>query len=134
MLKLSTRTARGDTVTLELQPGINRIGRHPDNELRFNDASVSSYHCQVTLQDGQALVQDLRSTNGTFLEGQPIEQAVLQPGQHLRLGSVDFLCEGGLDDAPEPSPEPSPPTACQRHPTEAARWICSRCRQTLCDA
>ncbi len=78
----------------ELMPGLNRLGRNPTNDFRVADASISSFHCEVMLNpDNTVHVRDLASTNGTFIDGIQALDGPLQPGQTLRLGSVEFRLE-----------------------------------------
>jgi len=69
------------------------IGRSDDNPFKIVEASVSGRHCEVRLRGNELTIRDLRSTNGTFIEGKPITEAVLQPGQTLRLGEVELRLE-----------------------------------------
>src|SRR5437016_13336117 len=79
--------------TIELLRGATRLGRHSTNDFSFEDATVSGRHCEVIVQDGAVRVRDLGSTNGTFIGGQRIEEALLLPGQALHLGSVEISLE-----------------------------------------
>lgn len=76
----------------ELHTGLNTVGRNPENQFRIPEASVSSFHAEITVleSDGSVTVRDLQSTNGTFIEGQPVEQARLADGQQLQLGNVEM--------------------------------------------
>ncbi|WP_040549895.1 FHA domain-containing protein [Pedosphaera parvula] len=80
----------------ELKQGTNYIGRGFANDFQIDDGSVSTRHCQITVNGNQVHFQDLRSTNGSCLNGTPVQEATLQPGQRLRLGGVEFLFQ---DDA-----------------------------------
>jgi len=135
-----------------LKPGLNRLGRSEDNDFQISDDSISSHHCQIDLTDNVVTVRDLGSTNGTFLDGQPIQSAVLQPGQVLGLGTVRMVCQGDPVRQPmrislEPPPavlesskadNPGGTTAghntevCGQHPEIAAKWACVRCGAMLC--
>jgi hypothetical protein len=88
---------KGVTMPLDfgLRTGLNTIGRNPTNDFCIHEASVSSFHAELTvLEDGGGvLVRDLQSTNGTFVDGQPVEEAHLQPGQALQLGSIELRLE-----------------------------------------
>ena len=79
----------------ELHSGLNTMGRNPTNEFRISDASVSSFHAEVTvLDDGSAvIVRDLQSTNGTFIDNHPVEEAPILAGQTLQLGAVELRLE-----------------------------------------
>jgi pSer/pThr/pTyr-binding forkhead associated (FHA) protein len=92
----------------ELMPGLNRLGRNPTNDFRVADASVSSFHCEITLQpDNNVIVRDLASTNGTFIDGVSALDGPVQVGQILRLGSVEFRLESVTIAEPPPVPEPA---------------------------
>ena len=65
------------------------IGRSDKNAFQIVETSVSSQHCEVLLRGKELVVRDLRSTNGTFIEGRTVTEAVLRPGETLRLGEVD---------------------------------------------
>lgn len=75
---------------IELKPGANRIGRATENDIQVEDDSISSSHCEMVLSnDGQIFVRDFGSTNGTFLNGEPISEGYFRRGQTLRLGNVE---------------------------------------------
>src|ERR1700675_154190 len=61
------------------------VGSHPSNEVVLKDRSVSRFHCEITLEEGRARVRDLRSSNGTLLDGVPIVDAWLGDGATLTL-------------------------------------------------
>jgi len=73
------------------------IGRADGNTFQIAEASVSGRHCEVLLRDGELVVRDLQSTNGTFVNGQKISEAVVKPGQTLRLGEVELRFETAPD-------------------------------------
>jgi FHA domain len=76
----------------ELHSGLNTVGRNPTNDFRIPEASVSSFHAEIEVSEGgkEVKVRDLQSTNGTFIDGQPVELALLLPGHLLQLGSVEL--------------------------------------------
>jgi len=70
------------------------IGRVEDNTFPIPEGSVSSHHCEVLLRGGDVVILDLYSTNGTFINGRQITgEAVIKPGQILRLGQVEIRLE-----------------------------------------
>ncbi len=83
------------------------IGRSDSCSLRPKSESVSRKHCIIVLRDNRVLVQDLKSRNGTFVNDKrlpPDKAKVLSPGDHLRVGKIDFevLIEHGLQAAKRP--------------------------------
>jgi predicted component of type VI protein secretion system len=66
------------------------LGRDPSADLVVNDPSVSRRHALIERRPEGFVVLDQRSANGTFLNNQRVEQALLQAGQQLRLGAVSF--------------------------------------------
>jgi len=91
---------------ISLKPGANRLGRNELNDHQINEPTVSGFHCQIDLDHGVVSVKDLGSTNGTFINSVPVGQATLEPGQTLRLGSVELFFPA---DAPQPTPFSAPP-------------------------
>ena len=80
---------------IQLKPGSNRIGRGEHNDFQVPHGSISGTHCEIIISSAGAMIKDLGSTNGTFINRAPVTEAVLQPGQHLQLGSVDMIFESG---------------------------------------
>jgi pSer/pThr/pTyr-binding forkhead associated (FHA) protein len=87
------------------------IGRVDDNTFPIAESSVSSHHCEILLRGNDVVVNDLNSTNGTFINGDKITgEAVLKPGQVLRLGQIELRLDvEGAASAPAPPPAASTP-------------------------
>jgi hypothetical protein len=64
------------------------IGRHSTNDIPLPDRTVSKRHAVIGRVRGQAVVKDLHSRNGTFVNGQKVEKAILACGDRLKFGSV----------------------------------------------
>lgn len=79
----------------ELKAEKTTVGRVSDNSFEIPEASVSSHHAELHLRGNEVLVKDLNSTNGTFINGEKVTEAVLKPGQILRLGLVEMRLETG---------------------------------------
>lgn len=77
--------------TVELKPGSNRFGRNADNDYPIPDGSVSGMHCEMIFAEGNVFVRDFGSTNGTFLDRQPVRETFFTPGQILHLGGVEIV-------------------------------------------
>ena len=105
MAILSWRTDQGQSGEFNLQEGSIYIGREAGNECIVPDPSVSSRHCEALVQDGGLVIRDLGSTNGTFVQGQRVGNALIEPGDNFRLGNVEFSY------TPAPSPVVAPPSA-----------------------
>jgi predicted component of type VI protein secretion system len=80
--------------THELKAESTTIGRIEDNSFQVPDASVSSHHCEIRLKGSEVWVKDLGSTNGTFINNERVNEAILKPSQILRLGQVEIRLEG----------------------------------------
>lgn len=94
----------------ELHTDRTTIGRVEDNTFHIADPSVSSHHCEVQLRGSDIIIRDLNSTNGSFINGNKIEESVLKPGQVLRLGQVELKLEldGGATTSAPPAPGSTP--------------------------
>ena len=66
------------------------LGRGRDATLALPHSLVSRRHCEITESDGQLVVRDLGSLNGTFIGSERIDEAVLPAGELLTVGTVTF--------------------------------------------
>ena len=83
----------GQQVPLTLQT--TTLGRRRGNSIVLRDAKVSRRHAEIRRQDGNFVLQDLNSRNGTFVNDQRISTAVaLQPGDEIRVGDTVLRFEG----------------------------------------
>jgi len=71
------------------QPAV-KVGKAADNDLVVDHPTVSRNHLIVRRQGDRFLVQDLGSTNGTFLDGAQVREAYLRPGALLEIGDVQL--------------------------------------------
>ena len=68
------------------------IGRDPTNSITINDAEISRRHARLTFQGGKYILEDLGSTNGTFVNGQRLAgPRVLKPGEVISFGEQIVL-------------------------------------------
>lgn len=105
MAKLVVLTAGLAGKSFELKPDRTALGRLDDNDFALPEASVSSHHAEILRRGNEWVVKDLNSTNGTFINGEPTKEAVLKPGQTLRLGQLELR----IEDPNAPAPPPPPP-------------------------
>ena len=78
-----------------LTDGTYMIGRNPSCQIRFDFPDVSERHAVLTVRDGRAVVEDLHSANGTYVNGEPIDGAVvLDSGMVVQVGeSMLRVCD-----------------------------------------
>lgn len=104
------------------------VGRIEGNSLRLDDPSVSSHHAEILLIGDQLHVRDLGSTNGTFLNGEPIADAALNPGDEVRFGAVVCMVGGQENIISDAQPLPdsaAPATLAASESTRPSDFVCS---------
>ncbi len=67
------------------------IGREEDNTIQLNDERVSRFHARIQIEDQEIFIADLESTNGTRVNGENIQIAILRPGDTITIGSCFML-------------------------------------------
>jgi hypothetical protein len=82
----------------EMNKGIITLGRDITNDIVINDPEVSRHHCRLTQGGGGFTIEDLGSTNGTFINGQRLTGArPLSHGDTVGLGeTVTLAYESGM--------------------------------------
>jgi pSer/pThr/pTyr-binding forkhead associated (FHA) protein len=70
---------------------IKTIGRAPRADFIVDAALVSRVHCRLSAGAADLEVVDLESTNGTFVNGERIDRALLKTGDRLAVGKVEFV-------------------------------------------
>ncbi|MBI3408650.1 MAG: FHA domain-containing protein [Planctomycetes bacterium] len=87
-----------------VRPGRHVLGRAADCDLVVSHPTVSRRHAELTVEGPLVTVKDLRSRNGTFVDGKRIEKCEVSRGQWVEFGGVRFLLEssefhtGWMDD------------------------------------
>jgi transcriptional regulator with GAF, ATPase, and Fis domain len=90
---------KGSIVDVEMREVT--VGRSTSNGLYVPDSLLSRRHCAFVRTGDQVVLRDLQSLNGTFVNGVPIKERVLQDGDHIQIGqSVLFLSMSGGDALP----------------------------------
>ncbi|MBN1518284.1 FHA domain-containing protein [Candidatus Sumerlaeota bacterium] len=68
-----------------------KIGRVAGNDIAIKDKDISRYHCSIVRQRKSWLIHDLKSTNGTFINGMPVEQRQLHENDLIIVGNSRLL-------------------------------------------
>ncbi|MBK8268852.1 MAG: FHA domain-containing protein [Planctomycetes bacterium] len=106
------KTGERKEFTLEKKSTV--IGRKTDADLRIPIAEISRAHCEITRNGSAVTLRDLGSSNGTFVNGERIDDAIqLAPGDRIRIGSITFIVQ--IDG------KPSNITSAHLAPTAAAK-------------
>lgn len=97
----------GERRSFSIARDMTVIGRREDCDLRIPLGEVSRKHCRL-VRDGDTLkIEDLGSSNGTFLNARRVQEAMLSPGDSIQVGPVVFVLQ--IDGTP-PDEELSPVT------------------------
>jgi hypothetical protein len=84
-LELVSGTETGKVIAVR-EPVLT-LGRGVDAGIRLTDTGVSRKHAELRLDDGKVTIVDLDSTNGTTVNGRPIDKALLHDGDRIGLGA-----------------------------------------------
>ena len=85
--------ARGPNVgaRITLSVGVTTLGRHPDSVIFLDDITVSRRHAEIRVEGGIHEIRDAGSLNGTYVNRQRIEQAVLSSGDEVQVGKFKLV-------------------------------------------
>jgi len=98
------------------------LGRRPYNDLVIDNLAVSGEHAAFVLEGDTALVEDLNSTNGTYVNGKAIRRQALAHGDLVEIGKykIRFVGEGqelsGAAPVAAPEASPAPPSDTRDEP------------------
>ncbi len=67
------------------------LGRATDIDIPINDLGISRHHASIQYKNGKAIVRDLGSTNGTYLNGRSIKESELQDGDKIQISSSTII-------------------------------------------
>jgi pSer/pThr/pTyr-binding forkhead associated (FHA) protein len=136
--------SEGREQVIELKLGVNRLGRSPDADLQVIHSTISAFHCELELDRGELIIRDCESTNGTFVDGEPINQARVMAGQTFAVGDVEIFVESTDVNVAIPKIEvpvlKAPPVVlkngallCSRHLSATVTHRCSHCKEVMCE-
>ena len=82
-----------------LDQPVTSAGRHPGSDIFLDDVTVSRRHAEFRRENGEFQVVDVGSLNGTFVNRQPVQSAVLASGDEIHIGkfSLVFLTKPTTD-------------------------------------
>jgi len=86
MVKLVGITGQHAGHEFELATGVVLLGRVQDCSIAFDDNAVSSHHAELRQENGVWTLTDLKSSNGTLVNGQPVESVPLRHGDVVQIG------------------------------------------------
>jgi len=118
--RLHINPRNADPVSLELDGAVITIGRDSANKVVLEDDSVSSHHAELFPRRGEWVLRDLRSSNGTTLNGHPVVEATVKDGDVIGIAGVECRFEdtvapnGGQAEEPQQRQKgltPAPTTA-----------------------
>lgn len=88
--------------------GVNTVGRAPESTLRLDENGISRVHARLVPSDTSVQIEDLGSTNGTFLNGKRILHGEARAGDEIGFDTLRFrLLSTAPSDETEPQPEES---------------------------
>ena len=77
--------------TARLPPGAKRtLGRGPNADFVVDAPLVSRVHCHLSATETDLTIEDLRSTNGTFVNDERVQRSPLRAGDRVRVGRLEL--------------------------------------------
>ena len=76
------------------------LGRRPYNDIVIDNLAVSGEHATIQMAGGEVSIEDLNSTNGTYVNGKAIKKQTLQNGDGIEIGKykIKFVGDGAADN------------------------------------
>lgn len=101
------------TEKISVPAGGLTIGRHPENRLHLEETLVSRQHARIVIEDGNYVLYDLDSANGTWVNDRQIGRRILQAGDVIQIGLTRFVYYRSSESprisiSPVPLEEPRP--------------------------
>lgn len=90
--------AGGSNKSFSLPSSVTIVGRRQDCDMCIQLKVVSRRHCSLNMDDGELSIRDLGSSNGTFVNGERIDEINLSAGDKVSIGPLDFIVQ--IDGVP----------------------------------
>src|SRR6266550_2759727 len=103
--------ADGERKSFSITRDVTVMGRREDCDFRIPLGDISRKHCRLIKEDEALKIEDLGSSNGTYINGKRIHEAELQPGEAVaqeQEEEVALEAEGGSEDAVQLDDEEQP--------------------------
>lgn len=85
--------ADGERRSFSLPRDVTVVGRREDCDLRIPLGDVSRKHCRLIAEGDSLRLEDLGSSNGTYHNGQRVQEAIVNAGDTIQIGPVVFVCQ-----------------------------------------
>lgn len=125
----------GPTVLKEYALGSNpvTIGRSPQSSLAIDNPAMSFHHARIIFDDGHYHLEDLNSTNGTFVNGKRITKVPLRGGDQIEVGNhtIQFLVPPPGGEAGAAPDAPAAPVGPEVESIESTMMLDTRRRREL---
>jgi pSer/pThr/pTyr-binding forkhead associated (FHA) protein len=86
MLTILLKFKNSEIKTIETDKEEITIGRNPGNDVHIDNLGVSKQHAKIFKHDGGYVIEDLNSTNGTFINNKRIAKAILNDNDEVHIG------------------------------------------------
>jgi pSer/pThr/pTyr-binding forkhead associated (FHA) protein len=78
-----------------IEKDVTTAGRHPESDIFLDDITVSRRHAEIRRKDGNFLVHDMGSLNGTYVNRERVENTQLANGDELQIGKFKLVFFAG---------------------------------------
>lgn len=89
MAKLIFRLTPSESLDFPLNEAVTRLGRNPGNEIVIDNSWISSFHAEFRRSGETLVLRDLKSSNGTSVNGAPVEEQLLKDGDKIAFGQLE---------------------------------------------
>ena len=91
MIGLLLKFKNSEIKTIETEKADISIGRNPNSDIHIDNLGVSKQHARIVKQDGLYVVEDLNSTNGTYVNNKRVARAILNNNDEIHIGKHSLI-------------------------------------------